>query len=100
MIDPGSMTIWWGRLESPGFDSPVVFDPTLPGMPTGQIYLYTAVRDAIVPYDWNTVQKFLRDVEQVELKAIKKALGRKWHAVRKEYIKALSNRPPMNPDGK
>ena len=99
MIDPNSMVMWWGKLESQGSDIPVIFDPSLPGMPNGQVYLYNAVRNAIVPYDWGVVQRFLKDVEPAELKEIKKTLRKKWHAVRKEYVD-ISSRPSMLADGK
>ena len=93
MIDPKSMAIWWGKLESPEADIPVIFDPSLPGMPTGQICMYNAVRNAIVPYHSGVVQQFLRDMEPSELKAIKKALGKKWRAARKEYVKHSMQSP-------
>jgi hypothetical protein len=99
MIDPNSMVIWWGKLDAPGLNTTVVYDPSLPGMPTGQIYLYNAVRNSIIPYDWNIVRRYLKDVDPSELRLMQRTLGHKWQTVREEFVKA-SNRPVVNWDSK
>ncbi len=88
MIDPSATKLWYGRHETPGQCTQVIFDPTLPGMPSGQVYLYNAARDALVPYELKTVEKFLKDVDKEEARELKTALNDRFRAARKAYLKA------------
>lgn len=87
MFDPGSARIWYGCHETPEQSTQVIFDPTLPGMPAGQVYLYNAARDSIVRYDLKTVQHFLKDLGKAEAKQAQASMGKRWRMVRKEYMK-------------
>ncbi len=88
MMNPESVTRkWYGKLETPEFSTPVIFDPNLPGMPTGQVYLYNSQRDAIVPYQWQTVQQYLRELDAQERQEVQRELGDRWRAVRRSYLK-------------
>ena len=87
MIDPGASKLWYGRHETPDHTTPVIYDPTLPGMPSGQVYLYNAARDAMVPYQLSAVERFLKAADKEETRDLKQALGKRFKAVRKEYLK-------------
>lgn len=88
MIDLGATKLWYGRHEASGQVTQVIFDPTLPGMPSGQVYLYNAARDSIVPYQLKTVEKFLKAAGKDEARDLKSALGPQFRTARKEYLKA------------
>lgn len=88
MIDPGATKLWYGKHETPDQTTQVIYDPTLPGMPSGQVYLYNAARDAIVPYQLKTVERYLKTAGEAEARELKQNLGKRFRAVRSEYVKA------------
>lgn len=86
MFDSSTMSIWYGRLKTAKSTTVVIFDPTLPKAPNGQIYLYNADRGAIIKYVETVVTPLLEDVDNTELGEIKKALKKRWASVRKAFI--------------
>lgn len=86
MFDSSSMSIWYGRLKTSKSTTIVIFDPTLPKAPNGQVYLYNAERGAIIKYVAKIVTPLLEDIDKTELGEIKKALKKPWGAVRKAFI--------------
>lgn len=111
MLDPGGGSKWYGILEAGESRTPVVFDPRLQPAPKGQVYLYNADRDAVVPYEWSIVSGLLREVDGSQAAAIKRDVGRKLKVAREQFFNSRPNRaapgrskvavhaaPPSTPD--
>lgn len=94
MFDPSRKVIWHGQLESASKKTPVIYDPGLPELPRGQIFLYNSERDAVVKYVFQIVQPLLKELEGSDRKNIKKELSQKWPAARKDFLREYGARLP------
>lgn len=88
--DPGRT--WVGWMENERERTPVMYDPTLPGVPTGQVYLYHADRGALVPYQRRIVVGFLRDADGEERKELRRVMNAGWKRARREFLRGRTVR--------
>jgi hypothetical protein len=95
MLDRWSNRRWYGVLETSQARTSVVFDPKVQPAPSGQVYLYNMDRDAIVAYDWSIVSERLKDVDATEAAAIKRLIGVKLAAARKQHWASRGRRTPQ-----
>ena len=79
---------WYGVLETSRGRTPVIYDPSLPEAPKGQVYLYNTEREAIVAYDMAIVSERLRDADADEARELKKATGKAFKSAMDAFVSA------------
>jgi hypothetical protein len=92
LFDSASSRVWVGLLVTEKDQTPVVYDPTLPGVPSGQVYLFNADRGALVPYKKDIVSRYLREVSPEERRQMRSAVSAAWKAARKDFVRQRSRR--------
>ena len=92
ILDSASSRVWVGLLVTEKDQTPVIYDPTLPGVPSGQVYLFNAGRGALVPYKKEIVSRYLREVSPEERRQMRSAVSAAWKAARRDFLRQRSRR--------
>ncbi len=93
----GSSRVWVGLLITEKDQTPVVYDPTLPGVPSDQVYLFNVNRGALVPYKKDIVSRFLRDVSPEERRQVRSTVSSTWKTARREFVRSRATRRKVVP---
>ena len=91
-FDRDSSRLWVGMLVTEKDRTPVVYDPTLPGVPTGQVYLFNVNRGTLVPYRRDIVSRYLQDVSPEERRQVRSSVSAAWKTARRDFVKQRSRR--------
>ena len=83
---------WYGVLETSRGRTPVIYDPSLPEAPKGQVYLYNTEREAIIAYDLAIVSERLRDADADEARELKKVAGKPFKAAMDAFVSLRGSR--------
>jgi hypothetical protein len=90
MYDTSKEPVWYGELRTARGNTILIHDKEFPEASAGRVYLYNAVRNAVIEYAEDIVKVNLHDLTDEELKAAKAEYDANWQVTRAAFMRQHS----------